>query len=313
MDGPQASTTFDWTGRDDGTGAEHRRFFHAVTGPRPGLRPDVALLGFASDEGVRRNRGRVGAADGPTALRAALSCLAVHEDVTVLDHGDIRVEGGDLEDGQRRLGEAIQTARRQAPLTVILGGGHETAWGSYLGLGRRPRLGVLNLDAHFDLRQEDRPTSGTPFLQIARDRQTHGLDVHYAVLGVGAASNTSALFEQARALGATWLPDDDCQELAVPLAFVRRFLDEVDEVYLSIDLDVLPAAVAPGVSAPAALGVPPFVIQAVCDAVVASGRLIHLDVAELNPRLDVDHRTARVAARLVHRVITGATAIRSGS
>src|SRR5699024_7240369 len=189
-------------------------------------------------------------------LRSTLASLAVHEDLAVVDHGDIVVEDGDLEDGQRRLGEAVADARRDAPLTVVLGGGHETAWGSYLGLGRRPRLGVLNLDAHFDLRQEDRPTSGTPFHQIARERQAQGLDVHYAVLGVSTASNTGVLFDTAEELGASWLLDDDCQEVTAPLAFVERFLEGVDEVYLSIDLDVLPASAAPGVSAPAPLGVP---------------------------------------------------------
>lgn len=300
-------TAFEWTGRDDGPGPEHRRFFAAVTAPRAGERPDAALLGFASDEGVHRNKGRVGAVDGPTALRSALASLAVHEDLAVVDHGDIAVVGTDLEDGQRRLGAAVEAARDETPLTVVLGGGHETAWGSYLGLGQRPRLGVLNLDAHFDLRQEEQPTSGTPFLQIARDRHAQGLAVHYAVLGVSRVSNTGVLFDTAEELDAPWLLDDDCQDLAPPLAFVQRFLEDVDEVYLSIDLDVLPAAAAPGVSAPAALGVPPFVIQAVCDVVADSGKLIHLDVTELNPRLDVDDRTAKLAARLIHRVITRTT------
>lgn len=307
------TTEFAWTGRDDGPGPEHRRFFRAVSGPAGGGRPDVALLGFASDEGVERNKGRVGAVAGPTALRSALASLAVHEELAIVDHGDVAVEGADLEDGQRRLGQAVEAARREAPLSVVLGGGHETAYGSYLGLGQRPRLGVINLDAHFDLRQEDRPTSGTPFLQIVRDRQAAGLDVHYAVLGVSTASNTGVLFDTAEEIGASWLLDDDCQETAGPLAFVERFLEGVDEVYLSIDLDVLPAAAAPGVSAPAALGVPPFVIQAVCDAVVDSGRLIHLDVTELSPRFDSDARTAKVAARLIHRVITRASTVRSQS
>lgn len=304
-------SAFEWTGRDDGRGPEHRRFFRTVSVPADGVRPDAALLGFASDEGVHRNKGRVGAVEGPTALRFALASLAVHEELTVVDHGDVAVEGTDLEDGQRRLGAAIEAARRETDLTVVLGGGHETAYGSYLGLGQRPRLGVLNLDAHFDLRQEDHPTSGTPFLQIARDRQDHGLDVHYAVLGVSAASNTGVLFDTAKELGAPWLLDDDCQDTAEPLAFVQRFLEDVDEVYLSIDLDVLPAAAAPGVSAPAALGVPSFVIQSVCDAVVDSGKLIHLDVTELSPRFDTDQRTAKVAARLIHRVITRARTTRS--
>jgi len=124
------------------------------------------------------------------------------------------------------------------------------------------------------------------------------------VLGIARTGNTSALFDTAKALGARWLLDDDSQQVEPAVAFVGDVLAGVDEVYLTIDLDVLPAAVAPGVSAPAALGVPPFVIQSVCDAVVDSGKLVHLDVTELNPRLDVDQRTARVAARLIHRVIT---------
>lgn len=303
-------TTFDWSGRDDGPGAEHQRFWRTVTSSAPA---DAALIGFASDEGVSRNGGRVGAVEGPDAIRGALASLAVQDDLTVLDRGDVTVEGTDLEGAQERLGAAVKSARGSAPLTVVLGGGHETAWGSYLGLGAHPRLGVLNLDAHFDLRQADRATSGTPFLQIARDRQDRGLPVRYAVVGISETGNTGALFTTARDLGAEWLLDDECHEPSTPVAFVRSFLDGLDEVYLSIDLDVLPASAAPGVSAPAALGVPPFVIQAVCDAVADSGRLVHLDVTELNPRLDVDGRTAKVAARLVHRVITRATAARRAS
>ncbi|WP_427384076.1 formimidoylglutamase [Janibacter sp. G56] len=314
------STPFVWTGRHDGDGPEHRRFHDCVVSDST-LPVDAVLVGFASDEGVARNKGRVGAVDGPVALRSALASLAVHTDVVVLDAGDVTVDGGDLEDGQRRLGEAVAAGRGEsdgalrddAPLTVVLGGGHESAWGSYRGLGQRPRLGILNLDAHFDLRDEERPTSGTPFLQIARDRQAHGLDLHYAVLGVGVASNTTALFDRAGELGVPYLLDDDCQEPSEPLAFVRRFLEGVDEVHLSIDLDVLPAPVAPGVSAPAALGVPTFVIQAVCDAVADSGRLIHVDVTELNPTHDIDGRTAKVAARLIERLITRTRAARSVS
>ena len=87
---------------------------------------------------------------------------------------------------------------------------------------------------------------------------------------------------------------------------MAAFLAQVDALYLTIDLDVLPASVAPGVSAPAAYGVPLPVISAVCRQVAASGKLLHLDVAELNPEFDIDGRTAKVAARLVNTLLGNA-------
>jgi formiminoglutamase len=59
---------------------------------------------------------------------------------------------------------------------------------------------------------------------------------------------------------------------------------------------------APGVSAPAARGVPMEVVEPLLDAVAATGKLKLMDVAELSPPLDRDNVTARVAARLIHRV-----------
>lgn len=72
----------------------------------------------------------------------------------------------------------------------------------------------------------------------------------------------------------------------------------------------LPASVAPGVSAPAGLGVPAHVILAACQAAAASGKLRHADVVELNPAFDVDSRTARTAARLIHTILSEAARTR---
>jgi formiminoglutamase len=60
--------------------------------------------------------------------------------------------------------------------------------------------------------------------------------------------------------------------------FVEEFLALIDVLHLSIDLDVLPAAVAPGVSAPAGFGVPLDVMHAVCQQVAGSGKLALMDV-----------------------------------
>jgi glycine/serine hydroxymethyltransferase len=85
-------------------------------------------------------------------------------------------------------------------------------------------------------------------------------------------------------------------------AELAQDLQTCDAVYLTICLDVLSAAVAPGVSAPAALGVPMHFVETVIEQVKASGKLIAADMAELNPNLDRDGQTARVGARLLARV-----------
>lgn len=329
-----------WTGRFDGDGGAHRRWWQAVapyaaarhqrsplradppvrvipparvtapaaaTSPGSASRPAV-LLGFCSDEGVRRNKGRTGAAKAPAAIRAALGPLAFHLDRPVLDAGDVSVRDGELEAGQARAGVAVTALLDAGNLTVLLGGGHETAFASYLGVAgsqavrEGQRLGVLNLDAHFDLRDEAVPGSGTPFLQMARSEAAAGRELNYAVVGISEPNNTGALFSTAHRLGVKYLLDEDCAPDTVQ-AFVADFLADIDVLYLTIDLDVLPASVAPGVSAPAAFGVPLPVISAVCRQVCASGKLLHTDVAELNPSFDIDNRTARVAARLVNTLL----------
>ncbi|MFF1254703.1 formimidoylglutamase [Pseudarthrobacter sp. NPDC058329] len=301
-----------WTGRFDGDGAEHRRWWQAVTpydaGTEPAAAPHAVLLGFCSDEGVRRNKGRTGAAAAPAAVRAALGPLAFHLNRPVADAGDVVVSGTGLEAGQERIGEAVTALLDGGHLPVVLGGGHETAYASYLGVAESAavqggrRLGVLNLDAHFDLRDEPEPGSGTPFLQMARAEAAADRDFRYAVVGISEPNNTRALFDTAEKLGVRYLLDEDCGAERVQ-DFVAAFLADLDVLYLTIDLDVLPAAVAPGVSAPAAYGVPLAVISAVCRQVARSGKLLHLDVAELNPEFDIDGRTAKVAARLIDTLL----------
>ncbi len=300
-----------WTGRFDGDGAEHRRWWQAITphtsaAAAAGARPAV-VLGFCSDAGVLRNKGRVGAAKAPAAIRSALGPLAFHPDRDVFDAGDVVVEDDSLEAGQERAGRAISGLLDAGNLTVVLGGGHETAFASYLGVAgsdavRGKRLGVLNLDAHFDLRDEPTPSSGTPFLQMANAEAAAGRELQYAVVGISEPNNTRTLFDTANRLGVKYLLDELCSPEAAEV-FVTDFLAGVDVLYLTIDLDVMPASVAPGVSAPAAYGVPLPVISAICRQVAASGKLLHVDVAELNPEFDIDSRTAKVAARLVNTLL----------
>lgn len=303
-----------WRGRTDGDTPEHARWHQRIADRTATFAGEdasgVELIGFSCDEGVRRNKGRVGASKGPDALRAALAPLALHADFVVHDAGTVVVPDRDLEDGQDTLGHSVATLLDTGHPVVVLGGGHDTAWGSYLGRTRSERLagkhvGVLNLDAHFDLRDADEPSSGTPFLQMARADQAAGREFDYTVLGISEPNNTGVLFRTAGELGVEYLTDEQCslRNLDGVLETVDRMLARVDAVHLSIDLDVLPASVAPGVSAPAGYGVSLEVIQEICRRGARSGKLALVDVVELLPALDVDGRTARTAARLITTLV----------
>jgi|HigsolmetaGSP11D_1036233.scaffolds.fasta_scaffold00853_4 formimidoylglutamase len=309
---------------DDGERGDTRRLHHIV---RPvdlgGLSTEAEghplVLGFASDAGVRRNRGRPGAAEGPAAIRRMLSNLAAHELQTLLDAGDITCEGEALEAAQQACALALAKALSLGAFPVLLGGGHEIAVASFMGLrrylddqGDAGKVLVLNIDAHLDLRTSRPPSSGTPFDEIARYCEAHGHAWRYACIGVSKPSNTAALFARADEIGAVVVADEHAQErhLDALREQVATLLQQAHHVYLTIDIDALPAAVAPGVSAPAALGVPVSVVEAIIGWVADSGKLRVADLAELNPAFDPDGRTARVAARLAWKLLHAAACSR---
>lgn len=309
-----------WHGRNDTAEGILGRRWHQVIQPLTAdTATGVAFVGFASDAGVARNHGRIGARNGPATLRAMLSNMPVrHAAIALTDAGDVICEpddqGDGLETAQNELSAALAELLQRQLLPITLGGGHEMAFGSFGGLARFlaeqepdtvPRIGIVNLDAHFDLRQDTQASSGTPFRQIAEDCQARGWPFNYCCLGVSAFSNTEALFERASKLGVRWRLDDemDLTQREASLDTLRDFLAGVDHVYFTICLDVLPAAIAPGVSAPAARGVGLDVVEPLLDLVAASGKMRLADIAELNPAHDIDNRTARVAARLIARLV----------
>ncbi|WP_066456460.1 formimidoylglutamase [Castellaniella caeni] len=303
-----------WTGRVDDEPATPR-WHQQVQAPTTGAAPGVFLLGFACDAGVLRNHGRIGARKGPAAVRRALAGMAWHGDTPVYDGGDVTcgddAHGGALEAAQRQFAARVTAALEAGHRPLGMGGGHEIAFASWQGIAahlahasRPPRIGIVNFDAHFDLRAPVHGgTSGTSFAQIAADCAQRGWRYRYACLGVSRASNTQALFHRARELDVLVHEDLDFERAPDT---VRRnlaaFVADNDFIYLTIDIDALPAAEAPGVSAPAALGVPLRHIQPLVASLLASGKVIACDLAEFNPDHDIDNHTARVVARLVHQM-----------
>ena len=309
-----------WKGRVDPHDKEQGYRWHQViqyldlsgeVPPVPDGQVAFAFLGFCCDEGVRRNQGRTGAVEGPASLRKALSSFANHlqPNVKLFDAGDVLCTNQNLEEAQEQLGKKVAVLLHQEYRPLVLGGGHETAYGHFLGLEQataRQRLGILNFDAHFDLRSyAQQSSSGTPFLQIADRLQAKDREFIYNCIGIQEQGNTRILFHRAEELQVqyTYAEQVQCHELTKIKEQLQAWLHQVEAIYLTIDLDVFAAAYAPGVSAVNALGLQPGVVLLLLQQVISSGKVISLDVSELNPSFDQDKCTAKLAAGLLYNAV----------
>lgn len=272
----------------------------------------VALLGYAVDEGVRRNGGRTGAADGPLAIRTALSGLANHfpDDFGIYDHGNLVCSESDLEGAHHAVTTVVQELLEKGYFPIIIGGGHDVAYPHYHALrkflGNQNTIGIINLDAHFDLREPiNGPTSGTPFFQIAMDCLNSKTDFKYFPIGIQKQSNNNRLFENARAFGVNYISGDQFKLVNRKMCEheICNFMDKCDSVYLTIDMDGFAAEISPGVSAPSPAGFSVEMARWVLDTVSRSEKLISIDFAETNPLYDVDNRTAKLAAHFIYKTM----------
>jgi formiminoglutamase len=302
-----------WTGRSDSLPNE--RFFQNIDTynlqqqPIADVKESVCLMGFASDEGVRRNLGRPGAKDGPNAIRQQLAKLACHKQIHLADLGNICCPDDNLELAQHQLIQIVDLCHSQNKKTIILGGGHEVAWPHFKGLSSHyPKVGIINFDAHFDLRpllNGTKSTSGTGFRQMADYCQSQNYPFTYCCLGIQPQANTAQLFQTAEALGVTFMTASEMHEntTAWQTAFIDEFILNHHFLYLTLCLDVLAEAFAPGVSAPQATGISPWQMQPLLKYILQTGKVVALDIAELSPPLDQDDKTARLAAVLLADLI----------
>lgn len=312
----QPPTTSCWQGRMDTPPASC--FFQVVkmidlTNPsfHRNNTQSFAILGFGCDEGIRRNLGRTGAQEGPDMLRGVLAKMPIHVNATIYDAGNIICHDHDLENAQTALADAVYLLLREGITPILIGGGHEIAWGHFQGIVKKyssGNIGILNFDTHFDMRptlEDNKGSSGTPFLQIAEYHQKHKRKFDYNCIGIQQSGNIKQLFRTASQYDAKVLMAEDiyAPQPEKHHQFLDRMIRDNDHIYMSLCLDVFSSAFAPGVSAPQAFGLTPWQVIPLFRQVVESGKVISYDIAELSPRFDQDMRTAKLAASFVHEII----------
>lgn len=297
-----------WQGRLDGEELLYHRIFQRVKAESNYdliSTNDFVLHGFAVDEGVRRNKGRQGAKDAPDVIRKNMSNFPViRPDFSLLDFGNITCEDGNLENTQNELAKNVSKVLLKGGKSLVLGGGHEVTFGHYRGVKtafQEQKIGIINFDAHFDNRQPENgvgASSGTGFWQIAQEGQINSLHI-----GIQRNSNTLKLFDTAHQFGMKYILADELFFENLPSIYerVNELAESVDFLYMTICMDVFNASIAPGVSASAYNGI--FADAAFMHLyrhILRNEKLIALDIAEVNPGLDIQDHTARLAASLAN-------------
>lgn len=254
---------------------------------------DIALLGLPDDLGVRLNHGRPGAAIGPFAFRAALAKYGTATPQIrlprVFDAGDVTPEPDSLDETHRRVTEAAAALHDQGLLPVGIGGGHDLTYPFVRAAAEHagePLVGVY-FDAHLDVRAEE--GSGMPFRRLVEGEHCREFHVH----GLDQFSNTAEHVAWFHAHGGHVDPfgsDDPWPE---------------GKLFVSLDLDVIDQAYAPGVSAMNPSGWTPDLAARWCRSAGRCERVVCFDIMELSPPHDVNGRTARLAARLFLEFLAG--------
>jgi agmatinase len=261
------------------------------------------LLGAPYDASSSYQRGAAGA---PPRIRAALGSPAGNpwcEDLRDLSRPGAYDDAGDLvllpdESARFEIERGVAALLDEGRRPLVLGGDHSITWPVLRAVRRRhPRLSVLHLDAHPDLYDEfdgDRASHACPFARAMEE----GLADQLVQAGIRATTGHQA--EQASRFGVETL---DMRAWSAGQRFILRH-----PVYISIDLDALDPAFAPGVShrEPGGLSVREVLslIQGISLPIVGA------DLVEYNPDADVGELTAGVAAKLVKEVL--AAMLRSG-
>lgn len=274
------------------------------------------FIGFCSEQGIKRNKGRVGSALAPDFIRTQMSNLPCSflPDVKLFDAGDIVCDKITMEEGQKQLGRAVEKIQGIGLFPIVLGGGHETTFGHFLGEynslragGEKADLGMVNFDAHFDLRPYDKgSSSGSMFRQMADICRNDDENYHYLPLGIQQHSNTVQLFKVAKELGVNYILAKEVQTsgYANILEKVDLFMASCTNAYITICTDVFSSAFAPGVSATQSLGLDPEVVLPIIKHIIRTRKVRGFDICEISPRFDQDNTTANLGAVIIFAVVS---------
>lgn len=270
----------------------------ASSPPSEGVRAAAAIFGAPLD---LTESFRSGARGGPTAIRYMSDALETYspvldkdlEQLVVRDLGDLDLSRLSMAETLDHIAAAMAAAAGGAQLAIMLGGEHTCSLGGFRGIRRvHPDAVILQMDAHLDLRPSYEGEAFTHATWLNHVGQEFGFDI---VHQVGLRSGDRAEWQTARLLTGWSSPD-----LSLPTAVRERIGER--PLYISIDIDVLDPAHAPGTGCPEPGGV---TFRELANFLydLEGLNVVGLDLMEVAPELEASNITAAAGAKLVREAI----------
>ncbi|MEQ1707511.1 MAG: arginase family protein [Terricaulis sp.] len=251
----------------------------------------------------------------PAAVRAAMRRMSVYDLETetdlsalrVFDAGDVAVENLEPSDALAPIVEQLAPLIARHQLILLLGGNNAVTRPAVHALDPAlQRVGVLTLDAHFDLRDTDCGlTNGNPIQALLQD----GLPgAHIAQIGLLPFANTKKAHDKAKAAGIYVATAAACRAqglAAIAENALARLASRCDVIHVDFDIDVIERAHMPGAPGARPGGVSPQDFFAATRLICAHPKVRCVDLTEFDPSLDVANISALTAARWACEVLAG--------
>ncbi len=283
------------------------------------LSPDIriGIVGFPEDEGVKRNRGRVGAKEAPNEIRKALykfTPFAISKskqipELPIFDFGNVKT-GGSLEETHQRVQAVVETLVANNILPIVLGGGHDATYPTFLAFSKKAAsTGAINIDTHLNFRKSDpHRSNGTAFRQILDHTHSPLAPMNFVEVGAQSFANSKEHYEELNDRGATVFTLGDVRKERI-----EKILDIAYEIasnssermYVSFDLDSVQSSDAPGVSASYPTGLTAEELLKAAHFAGLRQKIKAIDIVEVNPKFDVDGKTSKLAALVVMYFLAG--------
>lgn len=268
---------------------------------------EIVILGIPQDTGVKRNKGRIGARYAPVAVRQELYKLSAPESfkkLSLYDLGNLKITTT-LEATHERQITVVEQILRDGKKLIVIGGGHDITYPDFRAFSNvSSTCALLNIDTHLDVRDDKPRNSGTSYRMIL-DEQLLNPECLYQI-GIQPFANSSAYMKYVEDQKVKMYTLDEIRRRGIETIHKEIFdRIECEEIFVSFDMDAVRSADAPGVSAsyPKGLSVEEMIYLAHFTG--RDGRSRIMEVAEVNPKHDVENRTSKLGALLIWEYLYG--------